>query len=334
MEARYNRRPKLTSSALEQTLPYRGKGLPCAFPMAVDHFFSAFGCCFRCDEDLTDLVTAAAPSPNAHRIVRGDTPLPGPTAAGVCQLGPFAWARPGYGRLEIPGGPTFEVRDGRMITVFSPERPYARATRLFLLYHALPLLLQQRGALVFRASAVVVDGKAVLFMGPTAIGKSTIAAAICQRGAAPLSDGVSVIRGSTAWPGYPHRVLYPDAMEALGLHSTASESLAPGLAGKLVPQPDEMPRLAIPLGMVVQLQNGHVPRVSVEIPLQVRRLAMLDGAICHSSYLHRTGRGSEKMAALVKVVASTSFRQITFSRGLQQLDAVVDCIHSEIDHGR
>jgi hypothetical protein len=70
---------------------------------------------------------------------------------------------------------------------------------------ALCTLLAMRGDLVLHASAVEVDGRAVLFCGPTQRGKSTLARALGESGHRLLSeDGIAIdLEGEapTAFPG-------------------------------------------------------------------------------------------------------------------------------------
>lgn len=57
----------------------------------------------------------------------------------------------------------------------------------------LAFLLMLRGSTVLHASAVAIDGKAVAFAGPSGRGKSTVAALMCQAGAALVTDDVLVV---------------------------------------------------------------------------------------------------------------------------------------------
>jgi hypothetical protein len=58
----------------------------------------------------------------------------------------------------------------------------------------LAVLLMLRGSTVLHASAVAVNGEALVFTGPSGRGKSTIAALMCQAGAALVTDDVLAIQ--------------------------------------------------------------------------------------------------------------------------------------------
>lgn len=84
----------------------------------------------------------------------------------------------------------------------------------YLVGPVLAFVLRLNGVLSLHASAVVVDGRAVLFLGPAGAGKSTLAAAMAERGHAILSDDVSAViwRHGRPWilPGYPRLRLWTD----------------------------------------------------------------------------------------------------------------------------
>ena len=81
--------------------------------------------------------------------------------------------------------------------------------RLFLLGSAIGALLHQRDFLVLHANAIVVDGGAVLFMGKSGVGKSTLAAAFNQLGYPIAADDICAIDAGKEqpllYPGFPRR---------------------------------------------------------------------------------------------------------------------------------
>jgi len=89
-----------------------------------------------------------------------------------------------------------------------------------LLDAVLAACLQMRGILPLHASAIATAQGAVLFAGRVGAGKSTLAAALIDRGYALLADGIVGIGldgGGTAVarPGFPRIRLWADAMRML-----------------------------------------------------------------------------------------------------------------------
>lgn len=113
------------------------------------------------------------------------------------------------------------LRRGREITLDPRPEAALDLLRLYLLGPVLGLLLHQRGLLVLHASAVILEGGVVAFLGSSGRGKSTTAATLHARGCAVVADDVLAIDleasgGPAAVPGFPQLKLWPDAVTALG----------------------------------------------------------------------------------------------------------------------
>jgi len=93
-----------------------------------------------------------------------------------------------------------------------PEVPLDTVRHL-LLDLVLPLVLSRRGRLCLHASAVVTPDGAVLFVGKSGLGKSTLAAYLAQQGFAVLCDAFVVLSQQRAHtlvvPSYPGVRLWP-----------------------------------------------------------------------------------------------------------------------------
>lgn len=93
-----------------------------------------------------------------------------------------------------------------------------RFLRMFLLGPAMAMLLHQRGCLVLHASAVAIDGKAIVFVGEKGRGKSTLTTALYECGYEFLTDDVAALdvgESITIRPSVPLAKVDPDALEAL-----------------------------------------------------------------------------------------------------------------------
>jgi hypothetical protein len=119
-----------------------------------------------------------------------------------------------YASYELDGGGCLVELPPTMTFLLEPEEGRivvdSRGDDAELLEHriassALCTLLAMRGDLVLHASAVEVDGRAVVFCGPTLRGKSTLARALGEFGCRVLGeDGIAIALdedGATAFPG-------------------------------------------------------------------------------------------------------------------------------------
>lgn len=143
------------------------------------------------------------------------------------------WREGGY-PLVVDDVATFTISDGRVITISPVPGVPPRNMRLFLLGSAMGVLLHQRGFLPLHANAVVIDGKAIAFTGPSGVGKSTLAAWFHDHGYGVLADDVCVIASSDEGgglevrPGLPRLRLWRDALERSG---RSAEEHEPSFAG-------------------------------------------------------------------------------------------------------
>ena len=89
----------------------------------------------------------------------------------------------------------------------------------YLLGPVLGMVLRLRGLTCLHASAVSLEGRALLLCGQAGAGKSTTAAAFAARGRPVLADDVAALeRGAAGFRvrgAYPHLRLWPDAVRGL-----------------------------------------------------------------------------------------------------------------------
>jgi hypothetical protein len=157
---------------------------------------------------------------------------------------------------------------------------------------AVGTMLSMRGDLVLHASAVAVDGRAVLFCGPTGRGKSTLALALGEGGHGVLSeDGVAVdLEGEqpVAFPGARGirvRSRGPDGSRRTGL----------------VPDPARVEPPPCPVASVVLLgERGEA--LTVERLEAARALALLTPNLTHSGGREAIGAAFGRLARLLGTV--------------------------------
>jgi hypothetical protein len=190
--------------------------------------YVAYGLCIRSELELPELTQGFG----GADVAVGLGPVPD-APRDEATNGSALHVTPGQACLYIRRAGAIRVRTGREITI-DPEPGTDPATlRAFLLGPALGLLLHQRGFLVLHASAVVLAGGAVAFLGRSGGGKSTTAAALHARSGGLLADDVLAVDLTapgkpTVRPGYPQLKLLPDAVIALGETPDALPRVQPG----------------------------------------------------------------------------------------------------------
>jgi hypothetical protein len=151
----------------------------------------------------------------------------------VAQLPPLT-----YGRSRRAVRFTIDPT-GHQVWASWPGVPAARpvnSVASILLGPILGGLLRLRRTVSLHACVLEVDSGAVVFLGGRGAGKSTIAAALAQRGHAVLSDDVAAIVEQPAgtWiaqPGYPRLRLAPATIEAIDTPAVPATEAGPVITG-------------------------------------------------------------------------------------------------------
>ena len=125
-----------------------------------------------------------------------------------------------YYRIAYDDGTRIVVdAPGEHIWAITPDGATVEDTATYLLGPGLGFTLRLRGVTCLHASAVVIDGAAVAFVGAAGAGKSTLAASFALRGHAVLTDDVAaLVDGGDSFgvePAYPRVRLWPDSVAAL-----------------------------------------------------------------------------------------------------------------------
>jgi hypothetical protein len=113
----------------------------------------------------------------------------------------------------------YHVQNGSRITIMPENGAKNEDITLFLMGSVMGALLHQRNTLALHAGAIEVNGKSVIFAGPSGIGKSTLTAGFHRRGFPFLADDVCAIaiyNGHPAvLPGFPQLKLWADTLKKL-----------------------------------------------------------------------------------------------------------------------
>ncbi|MCX7013916.1 MAG: hypothetical protein NTW86_15415 [Candidatus Sumerlaeota bacterium] len=184
-----------------------------------------------------------------------------PFSPGTGETAPYVEAVEGGTLLSWPRIGTFLIRNGNEILVCPAGDVEERVLRVFILGAAMGVLLRQRGQMVLHGSCVDVRGKAVAFIGWKGSGKSTMAAAMCNRGHALLSDDVVPVQFDETGkphvqPAYPQIKLWPDAMHALGSDPDSCPRVYAGLEKRAQSAESGFTYTPVPLQHVCVLEQG------------------------------------------------------------------------------
>jgi hypothetical protein len=234
-------------------------------------------------------------------------------------------------------GEILVARDGRSIICYRLPQSNSESFNVYLLAQALSFCLVKNGFEPLHATAVVVAGRAAVFLGDCGFGKSTLAVAFLQAGHRLLTDDLLVLRVSpdelVVYPGSPRVKLFPEM---------AQRWLGNGLRG--VPMNPQTKKLIIPLDKSrVSAGAQPVGRIYALAPptevagseIRIARISEREAfvnllasafnyAILDSSRVRRQFEGTQVIARKQLV------KRLSYPRSLEYLPLVVKAVISDI----
>ncbi|MEM7405728.1 MAG: hypothetical protein AAF458_10575 [Pseudomonadota bacterium] len=196
------------------------------------------------------------------------------------------------------------------------------------------LWLRLDGASPLHASVVRIGDRAVAFAGAASAGKSTLAAALNQRGCPVLSDDICVVQfiDGVPWvtPGYPRVNLWPESGAALFGDARSLPALVPRHATfdkqYLQLEHDATFEAApCPLGAIYIGEPTDVDGASVEAVGEPEALRHLVGNAYAPYLLNRVMRAAD-FSLFSQLASAAPMRRLKARRDLNQLDMLADAV--------
>jgi len=154
------------------------------------------------------------PGPPDLTFVPGD--VPEALADPVLDLPALQIVADGTALVRLNGIGRFLLRGAEVICALETE-PDAPEVTAAIYGNVLACICWRRGQLAFHGSAVAIENRAVLMLGPRELGKSLLAAALARRGHCVLSDEVAAVSGGRCFPAGSMLSLADDALVAAGI---------------------------------------------------------------------------------------------------------------------
>lgn len=158
---------------------------------------------------------------------------------------------------------------------YKPDRDWTGVMPVSFYSTVAALIAAWRGLVPLHASAVAIDGRAVLVVGRSGAGKSTLTAGLLALGARFIADDLVVLSVGRhridVQRGRPTIRLHPDTAGPVDPH--AAPVLGDPL-GKWLARPDDRQREALALGAVVILDAADVAPAAQLLPHLFRRRRM------------------------------------------------------------
>ncbi|MGE0407119.1 MAG: hypothetical protein AB7O65_12550 [Candidatus Korobacteraceae bacterium] len=204
----------------------------------------------------------------------------------------------------------------------------------YLLGQVLSFCLLARGIEPLHATSVVVDGKAIAFLGNCGYGKSTLASVFLSRGYPLLTDDVLVLefgeRGVLAYPSIPRLKLLPESADAFfqGRRSIPMNTLTNKMIFAL--SGDQHVSHPVPLAvlyMVPPEPNGESISIG-EVEGQERFIALIKSAFNDS--VLTPARLQRQFAFANRLRTSVPVKRLSHPRRLGLVPEVADAILADL----
>lgn len=174
-------------------------------------------------------------------------------------------------RIAMSGISKYRILDGREIIVEAEESANEEHVRHFIYGTCMGIVLHQRSFLPLHGTGIVHEEKAVLFLGRSGIGKSTLGATFFQRGYQLISDDVCPVKTSEngeayVYPGFPQIKLTMDSVRSLDINADNYQRINDEREKILFPIHSQLITRPLPLKKIFIIQNGLGSEIK-EIPL-------------------------------------------------------------------
>ncbi|NCJ08053.1 hypothetical protein GS597_16365 [Synechococcales cyanobacterium C] len=226
--------------------------------------YRAYGLMFSLEFPCPELLPAKGEPDVVVRYGDIPTSLKNPQVQGVLYE-----AQSNQFLLKLENVAYYLVQNGNEIVIAPHPEATADEVRLFLLGSCLGALLHQRGILVMHASAIQTDRGAVLFVGASGNGKSTLLGSLLQRGYPMMADDVTGIvlneyGKPLVLPAYPQVKLWHDACQQLAQPIENLRAVRSQLEKYAVPTHHQFVDQPVPLYGVYVLRVHNRPDMLLE----------------------------------------------------------------------
>jgi hypothetical protein len=262
-------------------------------PVSFSHY-TAFGLNISSEIEFPELLPGEVAIPQIS-IKYGTVPekLTNPTARGIT----YEATRDQF-LIRVSNIARYLISNGVEITV-EPLQDTSDAVRLFLLGPVFGALLNQRGFIVLHGSAIQTKRGAVVFVGNSGAGKSTIAAGFCDRGYRILADDTCATQDHSstelvALPAFPRLKLWRDSAQKIGLDLACLQRVRPELQKYNYPVQRYFCFDPLPLRAIYVLNPNNCEKVSIKPLKGLEKIGLIARNIVGRGYMKALGHQAEQ----------------------------------------
>jgi len=219
------------------------------------------------------------------------------------------------------------VIKGRQIIIDRFPDSHEDVLRTYLMGSVFGALMHQRHLLVMHASSIQTTHGAALFVGPSGHGKSTLLAALADRGYAMLADDVTAIEADSrsvplAFPSFPRMRLNADAATRIGYGVDSLPRLQH--SGKYLVPVEHFCKEALPVHAVYVLEVHEEEDIRIEEVDALQRFAIVANNTYRYGFLDSLGLRQIHFRAAARLAKSVQVRRIIRPGSFFSVDKMVE----------
>lgn len=289
------------------------------------YHYKAFGLRIASDIELPELRKANGCAADVSIIC--DEVLE--TVQEPCEEGSYYQTAENMFLFCVEGVARYCVKQGCEVVVQAYHDADPKEVRLYLLGTAMGVLLLQRGIIPLHGSAIIREGRCVVFTGQCGAGKSTLASALYRKGAMLLADDVAAVqvernRYPYVFPSYPRQKLWQDSTDMLNIDIAYLERICKDLNKYDVPVEcgfADIPRI---LTAIYELQVKVGENVTITPLRGIEKLRTVLNHTYRAEYIGGLGIQAAHFAKCAAIVEQVPVFRITRPEGAMSLSKIVD----------
>lgn len=297
--------------------------------MSAVYSYELFGLRIASDLQLPGLSPGSDGTPFDIEISRGPV-TPDGFEVGA-SVGPFAHAADHTLWLQIPDVARYLVREGRQLVYEPAPDVDDDSLRVFMMGTCFGALLQQRGLLVLHGNAFEVGDGCAICVGPSGVGKSTLAARMMQRGHRVIADDVCPVdEEGRVVPGMARLKLWQEAAQELEITTGGLERVRPRMAKFAVPLGESFLARPAPVKAIYVLTPWNQDQFVVEDVSDIAKFQALRANSYRFRFLRGMGLGPRHLQQCSALASGTPVARISRPRAGFDIDGLADVILADL----